>query len=185
MALPMDPVNFVKILASWYRKYQGVQRPYVCDMPQNRIIKAHRIAFESLKTTYGKLVEPSPFKKSACLCVGIMEALPLQLSRIPDQMAIQERDANISAIMDNAKLALGTAMYVLDRSEFSCAKDFTPPLLPPYGLELPSKHFTGEFLEALAGKGLSVQGVALSLELIFYLSENGGRLRGCVDKQLP
>jgi len=176
MQSPIACREFSELITAWFSFYSKEARDYECTLPQGRIGKAHLRAFECMRENYSNLDKPSPFKKAACVCMGINDALPIQLKRITSK-TLAAGTVDMMVVMDNARLALCMSLQLLDNASFECA----PEIAPPHNLDTPSKHFVAEFTEALAGGQLPVQGVALSLELIFYLSEHGGRLRGRMD----
>lgn len=169
--------TFLTLVLRWSDEYYSVDNPdYECSLPKKRIANSHLHSFTCLKSIYGSLDKPSPFKRVACLCMGIMEAQPIQLKNIKSK-TMTAGTAEMLTLKDNARMAIGISLALLNVATFECA----PDVLPPHNVTIPSNHFIAEFTEALAGQQYKVQGVALSLELIFYLSDNGKKLKGRLD----
>jgi len=169
--------TFLTLVVKWSDEYYSADNPdYECSLPRARIANSHYRSFRCLSSIYGSLDKPSPFKQVACLCMGIMEAQPLQLKNIKSK-TMTAGTAEMLTLKDNAKMAIGISLSLLDIATFDCA----PQILPPHNVTVPSAHFIAEFTEALAGQQFKVQGIALALELVFYLSENGKKLKGCID----
>jgi len=167
------------LIAQWFINYttDPERRDYTCNLPKKRRAHAHLKAFECCSAIYRKLSDPSPFKIAACVCWGILEAQPLQLAQI-NNPSVMTGTVEMSVLKDNARLAIMCSLLTLDVAKFSCA----PDVQPPHDVVSPSWHFFDEFTEALAaGDQIKIPGIALILESIFYLTENGKKIRGKLD----